>query len=249
MLSTKLISDRAPFLMSALLSIIPFLVLQMCIDRKEYETVSFLSSVDYNSSRHPQKKVNQLLTLWISKMLYRYSAVPVWLMCSVRRTPPSSRLSFSLLPCRFISPLPNDNSPQFYMLNEFQMDSDTSHLIQLVTGIYIMLNNGFGIIWLRSRFDEQRLMGIGMAAFVRFKWDTFKGLLQIVGFTLFFFWFRLWFFFFIMPFISLGMSVVGTVGDSMLTSLVDEHEQVRLGFFLILYYIYKVFTISCFIHF
>lgn len=43
---------------------------------------------------------------------------------------------------------------------------------------------------------------------------------------LFFFWSRLWFIFFIMPFISLGMSLVATVGDSLLTSLVEEHEQV-----------------------
>lgn len=46
------------------------------------------------------------------------------------------------------------------------MDTDTSHLIQLVTGVYIMIANGFGVIWLRSRFDEQKLLGIGMGAFV-----------------------------------------------------------------------------------
>ena len=39
MLSTKLISDTAPFLLSAALSIVPFFVLDSCIDRKDYEKV------------------------------------------------------------------------------------------------------------------------------------------------------------------------------------------------------------------
>lgn len=46
-------------------------------------------------------------------------------------------------------------------------------MIQLVTGIYILLSNGFGVIWLRSRYDEQKLLNIGMTSFVSLSWLYF----------------------------------------------------------------------------
>ena len=59
------------------------------------------------------------------------------------------------------------------MVNVFAMTSDTSHMVQLVTGIYILLSNGFGVIWLRSRYDEQKLLNIGMTSFVSLYWLYF----------------------------------------------------------------------------
>ncbi|VDO26781.1 unnamed protein product [Heligmosomoides polygyrus] len=75
-----------------------------------------------------------------------------------------------------------------------------------------MFSNGFGVIWLRKRFAEQTLLLIGMVFFS-------------VAFALFFFFHRLWMIVVIMPFISFGMSLVATVSDSLLTTLVSEKEQ------------------------
>uniref|UniRef100_A0A1I7WYT7 Uncharacterized protein n=1 Tax=Heterorhabditis bacteriophora TaxID=37862 RepID=A0A1I7WYT7_HETBA len=46
-----------------------------------------------------------------------------------------------------------------------------------------------------------------------------------ISFILFFYFSSLWMIFLIMPFIALGMSLVATVADSLLTTFVEENEQ------------------------
>ncbi|KIH55330.1 hypothetical protein ANCDUO_14513 [Ancylostoma duodenale] len=75
-----------------------------------------------------------------------------------------------------------------------------------------MCSNGFGVIWMRKTFSEQTLLLVGMMFFS-------------ITFTLFFFFYRLWMIVIIMPFASMGMSLVATVADSLLTALVAEDEQ------------------------
>lgn len=64
---------------------------------------------------------------------------------------------------------------------------------------------------------------------------------QVIGYTLFtFVFFNFWMLLVIMPFVSLGMSVVATCADSLLTALVDESEQVR-SFLLVQFH--SLFTV------
>ncbi|EYC43780.1 hypothetical protein Y032_0481g2263 [Ancylostoma ceylanicum] len=101
---------------------------------------------------------------------------------------------------------------QLYLIDEFQVDVKTGQLIQMLTGISLMFSSGFGVIWMRKRFTEEALLLAGMMAFT-------------VAFSLFFFFYRLWFIVIILPFVCFGMSLVTTAADSLLTSLVSENEQ------------------------
>ncbi|RCN38164.1 hypothetical protein ANCCAN_15934 [Ancylostoma caninum] len=82
----------------------------------------------------------------------------------------------------------------------------------MMTGICLMCSSGFGVIWMRRRFSEEALLLAGMIAFT-------------VAFSLFFFFYRLWFIVLIMPFVCFGMSLVTAAADSLLTTLVNKNEQ------------------------
>ncbi|EGT46222.1 hypothetical protein CAEBREN_32723 [Caenorhabditis brenneri] len=100
-----------------------------------------------------------------------------------------------------------------YIIEKFNATNTENQIMQMMMGVFIMFSNGFGVIWLRKKFDEQTLLIIGSLSFV-------------VGYTLFtLVFFNFWMLLVIMPFVSLGMSVVATCSDSLLTALVEESEQ------------------------
>ncbi|CAB3406322.1 unnamed protein product [Caenorhabditis bovis] len=100
-----------------------------------------------------------------------------------------------------------------HIIEKFNASNTEDQIMQMMIGIFIMFSNGFGVIFLRSHFAEQNLLIIGSIFFV-------------IGYTLFtLIFFNFWMLVLIMPFVSLGMSVVATCSDSILTALVDESEQ------------------------
>ncbi|PAV62356.1 hypothetical protein WR25_16742 isoform C [Diploscapter pachys] len=187
-LVTKLFHDTAPILFSAFLSIVPAIVLELYIDRKSYEGHE-------NSPDTEQKNVVMNITNTV-RILSKPGVVNVLLKKNFPVAP--MLLTFSFM--------------HVYFIEKFNATPTDSQIIQMITGIFIMFSNGFGVIWLRKKFEEQTLLIIGSACF-------------IIAFILFFFLNYLYFILVIMPFCALGMSIVGTVADSLLTALVEESEQ------------------------
>ncbi|KHN77128.1 Solute carrier family 22 member 18 [Toxocara canis] len=101
---------------------------------------------------------------------------------------------------------------QVHLINTFQVTPEMNSFIQMFVGMLIMLNNGFAIVWLRKRFNEDYLLTSGAAAL----------LLANVLLTQ---WYTLWLVFCTLPFICLGLGLVSTVADSLLTSQVQLDEQ------------------------
>ncbi|CAI5448840.1 unnamed protein product [Caenorhabditis angaria] len=100
-----------------------------------------------------------------------------------------------------------------YMIQNMHATSTNDQMIQGFIGSYIIISNYFGVIYLAKKFDEQQLLIIGSLSF-------------LIGYILLTFIFHdFWMILLIMPFLSLGMSVVATCSDSLLTTLVDETEQ------------------------
>uniref|UniRef100_A0A158R114 MFS domain-containing protein n=1 Tax=Nippostrongylus brasiliensis TaxID=27835 RepID=A0A158R114_NIPBR len=101
---------------------------------------------------------------------------------------------------------------QLHIVEQFQSTQQTGQLIQMIMGLCMMLSSGFGVMWLRKLFNEQALLFLGLLSFS-------------VTYALFMVLYRLWVVFIILPFLAIGMSLVDTASDSLLTSLVSENEQ------------------------
>ncbi|CAI5449127.1 unnamed protein product [Caenorhabditis angaria] len=187
-ISTKLFGLTAPFIVSALLALVPCFVLETFIDRSSYE----------HEINDDEKKNEQKIN-WtnIIKTLRR----PGVLNILMKKNGP-------IIPFLFVIAVLN-----LYIIEKFQASNTEDQIMQVFIGVFIMFSNGFGVIWLRKKFDEQSLLIIGSISFA----------IGYLLFTLIFF--NFWMLIVIMPFLSLGMSVVATCSDSLLTSLVDESEQ------------------------
>ncbi|CAD6195440.1 unnamed protein product [Caenorhabditis auriculariae] len=194
-LSTRLISDMAPLYVSAALCLAPMFILQTCIPSASYEHEKESCSVDEDVDKKSGKKSSMSIAN-VVRILKRRGVVNILLKKNAPIMP--TFLIFSVL--------------HLYMIDKFGTTNEQNQIIQLFIGIFIMFSNGFGVIWLRKKFDEQTLLFIGYIFFT-------------VGFLMFAFFVNTWSVLYIMPFLSLGMSLVATVADSLLTSLVEEDEQ------------------------
>uniref|UniRef100_A0A915AUX1 Major facilitator superfamily (MFS) profile domain-containing protein n=1 Tax=Parascaris univalens TaxID=6257 RepID=A0A915AUX1_PARUN len=115
--------------------------------------------------------------------------------------------------CALITPMLLTTSiTQIYMINTFQLTPEMNSFLQIFVGIIIMFNNGFVVVWLRQRFNEEFLLTMG-------------AIVCLIGYVLHTQWYELWIVFCTIPFTCLAMSIVGTVADSLLTSLVHVDEQ------------------------
>uniref|UniRef100_A0A8R1EBB6 Major facilitator superfamily (MFS) profile domain-containing protein n=2 Tax=Caenorhabditis japonica TaxID=281687 RepID=A0A8R1EBB6_CAEJA len=120
-----------------------------------------------------------------------------------------------LVPSLVLETCIDRKSYELYIIEKFNATNTENQVMQMMIGVFIMFSNGFGVIWLRKKFDEQTLLIIGSLSFA-------------IGYTLFtLIFFNFWMLLLIMPFVSLGMSTVATCADSLLTALVDESEQVK----------------------
>ncbi|CAJ0948997.1 unnamed protein product, partial [Mesorhabditis belari] len=187
--STYIFGSRGAMLTIAMLGVLPFVIFEMCLQRKDYDhsdpsstsTKALAAPVNWSSAVRVLKKPGTL------NILFKKNA-PI--------TP--ALMTFSIL--------------QIYTINAFQATQETSSMIQMFVGACIMFSNGFGVIWLRKHFDEQRILQVGLVSF-------------FFAFFFLIFYVRLWMFCIIMPLTSMGMSLVATVADSLLTSVVEEDEQ------------------------
>ncbi|CAI2350616.1 unnamed protein product [Caenorhabditis sp. 36 PRJEB53466] len=187
--ATKLGGELAPLLVSAALCILPSLVLETCINRKAYEHE--VAEDDPNASA-PQINITNVV-----RILQKPGVLNVM-----------AKKNGGVIPFLMIIAVLN-----LYIIEKFNATNTENQIMQMMMGVFIMFSNGFGVIWLRKKFDEQTLLIIGSASFV-------------IGYTLFtFVFFNFWMLLLIMPFVSLGMSVVATCADSLLTALVEESEQ------------------------
>ncbi|EPB66225.1 transporter, major facilitator family protein [Ancylostoma ceylanicum] len=139
-IASKLFSEIAPILVSAVLCVLPFLVLEFCLERKSYEEHE--SEVDEQSS-------NNMSIANVIRILNRPGVLNVMFKKNAPIVP--MLLIFSIM--------------QLYLIEEFNADAQTGQLIQMMTGVCIMCSNGFGVIWMRKMFSEQTLLFIGMIFF------------------------------------------------------------------------------------
>ncbi|EFP11471.1 hypothetical protein CRE_22205 [Caenorhabditis remanei] len=187
--ATKIGGDLAPLLVSAALCALPSIVLETCIERKSYE-----HEISQDDSNGPPPQIN---ITNVVRILQKPGVLNVM-----------AKKNGGVVPFLMIIAVLN-----LYIIEKFNATNTENQIMQMMMGVFIMFSNGFGVIWLRKKFDEQTLLIIGSLSFV-------------VGYTLFtFVFFNFWMLLVIMPFVSLGMSVVATCSDSLLTALVDESEQ------------------------
>lgn len=187
--ATKIGGDLAPLLVSAALCALPSIVLETCIERKSYEHDI---SADESNGPAPQINITNVV-----RILQKPGVLNVM-----------AKKNGGVVPFLMIIAVLN-----LYIIEKFNATNTENQIMQMMMGVFIMFSNGFGVIWLRKKFDEQTLLIIGSLSFV-------------VGYTLFtLVFFNFWMLLVIMPFVSLGMSVVATCSDSLLTALVEESEQ------------------------
>uniref|UniRef100_A0A914YGB0 Major facilitator superfamily (MFS) profile domain-containing protein n=1 Tax=Panagrolaimus superbus TaxID=310955 RepID=A0A914YGB0_9BILA len=101
---------------------------------------------------------------------------------------------------------------QLYLIEKFNVTEGENSTIQIAIGLLIMLVNGFGISYLRNKFAEEKLIHLGALSL----------LLVHAQFSYFVYFYQLYF---ILPFLALGMTLVNTVSDSILTASVEQNEQ------------------------
>uniref|UniRef100_A0A8R1DW75 MFS domain-containing protein n=1 Tax=Caenorhabditis japonica TaxID=281687 RepID=A0A8R1DW75_CAEJA len=186
--ATKIGGDVAPLLVSAALCLVPSLVLETCIDRKSYEH----KIAEDSAVAQPQINITNVV-----RILKKPGVLNVL-----------AKKNGGVIPFLMIIAVLN-----LYIIEKFNASNTENQIMQMMIGVFIMFSNGFGVIWLRKKFDEQTLLIIGSLSFA-------------IGYTLFtLIFFNFWMLLVIMPFVSLGMSTVATCADSLLTALVDESEQ------------------------
>ncbi|KAK6751082.1 hypothetical protein RB195_002823 [Necator americanus] len=137
---TKLFSESAPIIASAVFCVLPFLVLECCLDRRSYEEHQSEVAIESETNMSITNVVRILNRPGVLNVMFKKNApiVPMLLIFSIMH---------------------------LYLLEEFKSDAQTGQLIQMMTGICIMCSNGFGVIWMRRRFSEQTLLFIGMIFF------------------------------------------------------------------------------------
>ncbi|KHJ88428.1 hypothetical protein OESDEN_11779 [Oesophagostomum dentatum] len=140
-IATKLLSESAPIIVSAILCIVPVIVLEHCLDRKSFEEHEVDISEVSNNHMSIANVVRILNRPGVLNVMFKKNAPIVPML-----------LIFSIM--------------QLYLIEQFNADAQTGQLIQMMTGVCIMCSNGFGVIWMRKRFTEQTLLFIGMIFFV-----------------------------------------------------------------------------------
>uniref|UniRef100_A0AC34QL32 Major facilitator superfamily (MFS) profile domain-containing protein n=1 Tax=Panagrolaimus sp. JU765 TaxID=591449 RepID=A0AC34QL32_9BILA len=101
---------------------------------------------------------------------------------------------------------------QLYLIEKFNVTETGNSMVQMAVGMLIMVVNGFGISFLRAKFSEEKLITLGICALTLVH-------LQFINFVYFE---QL---FLILPFLAIGMTLVNTVSDSILTASVHHDEQ------------------------
>uniref|UniRef100_A0A914QZK4 Major facilitator superfamily (MFS) profile domain-containing protein n=1 Tax=Panagrolaimus davidi TaxID=227884 RepID=A0A914QZK4_9BILA len=101
---------------------------------------------------------------------------------------------------------------QLYLIEKFGVTEGENSTIQIAIGLLIMIANGFGISYLRNKFAEEKLIHLGAISL----------LLVHAQFSYFVYFYQLYF---ILPFLAIGMTLVNTVSDSILTASVEQNEQ------------------------
>ncbi|KIH56468.1 hypothetical protein ANCDUO_13351 [Ancylostoma duodenale] len=139
-IATKLLSESAPIIVSAALCVLPFLVLEFCLDRRSYEEHESEIGEENNNNMSITNVIRILNRPGVLNVMFKKNAPIVPML-----------LIFSIM--------------QLYLIEEFNADAQTGQLIQMMTGVCIMCSNGFGVIWMRKMFSEQTLLFIGMIFF------------------------------------------------------------------------------------
>ncbi|KAK5973827.1 MFS domain-containing protein, partial [Trichostrongylus colubriformis] len=140
-ISTSFFSVSGPILVSAVLCIVPSLVLENCIERSSYENCRSEECEKPLQSMNVSNVVRILNKPGVLNVMFKKNA-PILPMLLV----------FAIM--------------QLYLVERFQADVNTGQAIQMMTGVCIMFSNGFGVIWMRKKFSEQTLLFIGMIFFV-----------------------------------------------------------------------------------
>uniref|UniRef100_A0A7E4VU72 MFS domain-containing protein n=1 Tax=Panagrellus redivivus TaxID=6233 RepID=A0A7E4VU72_PANRE len=101
---------------------------------------------------------------------------------------------------------------QLYLIEKFAVTEGDNAIVQMFIGILIMVVNGAGIPFLRARFTEDKLVYIGLGALL----VCHSQYAHLVYYPQVYF---------VLPFLAIGMTLVNTVSDSVLTASVnpDEH--------------------------
>uniref|UniRef100_A0A0M3IU95 MFS domain-containing protein n=1 Tax=Ascaris lumbricoides TaxID=6252 RepID=A0A0M3IU95_ASCLU len=191
-ISRKLFTDEAPLITSAIISAIAI-----------YIVVVYLRLEKPNDDKEEMKNEDES---------EKKRKVTIEVIVNIARRP-GVAMTFAKK-CALITPmLLTISITQIYMIKTFQLTPEMNSFIQIFVGVIIMFNNGFVVVWLRQRFNEEFLLTMGATTF-------------LIGNVLHTQWYKLWIVFCTIPFTCLGMSIVGTVADSLLTSLVHVDEQV-----------------------
>ncbi|CAJ0580397.1 unnamed protein product, partial [Mesorhabditis spiculigera] len=190
-LSGMVFGARGALLTIALVGFLPFFVFDHCLQRKDYDHNHEASTIRGTA---PSAPVN-----WDGAV--RVLKKPGTINLLIKKNAPimPALMVFSVM--------------QIHMINSFQVTQEISSMIQMMTGACIMFSNGFGVIFLRKHFDEQKILIFGTCSF-------------LTAYVFLTYFNALWLICLIMPFTCMGMSLVATVADSLLTSVVEENEQV-----------------------
>ncbi|KAK0399722.1 hypothetical protein QR680_003179 [Steinernema hermaphroditum] len=136
-LSSKLIHEKAPLLVSVVVSSAAIVILRKCL---------------HNIHEHIDEEENVAKHFNLKTAITTMNRPNVWnvfLKKNIAIAP--MHLIFAIL--------------QVHMINKFGMTQTGNSVIQMITGVCIMCSNGFGIIWLRKHYREQTLMTIGAICF------------------------------------------------------------------------------------
>ncbi|VDL79904.1 unnamed protein product [Nippostrongylus brasiliensis] len=140
MAASAVLSTGGPMLVSSALAVVPFLVLEFCINRSSYENVESDAATESKEHLGISNVVRILNRPGVLNVMFKKNAPIVPML-----------LVFAIM--------------QLHLIEKFQADQQTGYLIQMITGVCIMFSNGFGVIWMRKKFTEQTLLFIGMIFF------------------------------------------------------------------------------------
>uniref|UniRef100_A0A7I4YQU3 MFS domain-containing protein n=1 Tax=Haemonchus contortus TaxID=6289 RepID=A0A7I4YQU3_HAECO len=139
-ISTSVFSINGPIMVSAMLCIVPSLVLENCVQRSSYE----------NSRSEDTEEPSQHMSFSnVARILKRPGVLNIMFKKNAPILP--MLLVFAIM--------------QLFLMEQFQAGVQTGQAIQMMTGVCIMFSNGFGVIWMRKKFSEQTLLFIGMIFF------------------------------------------------------------------------------------
>jgi OCT family organic cation transporter-like MFS transporter 18 len=179
--------DSASLYSATILSFVGIYVAQKYVNDEE------LKATDLEEIKKEDSKISLQKVIQISK---KPNVLTVFLQKNIAVAP--MQIPFAVL--------------QLYLIEKFNVTEGQNSTIQIAMGMLIMVANGFGISWIRNKFNEEKLIHLGVIAL----------LLVHIQFSYFVYFYQL---ILILPILAIGMTLANTVSDSILTASVHQDEQ------------------------